>query len=607
MKVGEIMDFRRNWVVFCLLGVTLLISSCGAEEEKKTAHLEEGNAFLVKGELRDAEKAFLRAIALDNRYKEAFVQLGIVQMRRGELRAAFASFTTAAEIDPRDLDVQLRLATFHMLGRDFSHALRILNNVLANDPGNIEALFLKGSLMVQQKKLHQATTLFRKIIELDSSQVRAYLALVKTLAVLGKTDDIIPLLHAAIDENPHTLDLKLALVDRYLGMDKITDAKGVLLDALQHDPGNPHLQEILGTFYFRIGQMDMAESAYKEAVRLSPMQVGPLMHLARFYDLSGNEAQAARTYEQALQIAPGNVQVLDTVSRFYAHANKLELAEKYVVRALEANPSFLPSRILQTELALDRGDFQTTLNLSDALLEDSQNLPKIDYLRGMALLAMGDLKEAQRALKAALDAWPRFVPARMGLARVLRDHGQPDQARAHALVVLGQVPADIESRLFLGTLAETRGDLAEAEKWYREILELDPGHGPAANNLAYILVGRDEHLGEALRLATLALEKMPDDPLVWDTMGLILLQLGKSAAALDYLVRSVDQNPENPLFLYHLGLAHFQERNMDQARQALSRALEGNATFQGQGQAREILDRLEADDGSTNVEAVTGE
>jgi tetratricopeptide (TPR) repeat protein len=156
MKFGEVMDFRRNWVAFCLLGVTLLIASCSAEEEKKTAHLEEGNAFLVKGELEDAEKAFLRAIALDNRYKEAFVQLGIVQMRRGEFRAAFASFTKAAEIDPQDLDVQLRLATFHMLGRDFPRALDILNNVLAKDPGNIEALFLKGSFMVQQKNLNQA-------------------------------------------------------------------------------------------------------------------------------------------------------------------------------------------------------------------------------------------------------------------------------------------------------------------------------------------------------------------------------------------------------------------------------------------------------------------
>jgi Tfp pilus assembly protein PilF len=449
--------------------------------------------------------------------------------------------------------------------------------------------------------------LFKKIIEFDSSQVRAYLALVKTLMILGESEEIAPMLHAAIEKNPQSLDLKLALVDRYLGMDKITEAKGVLLDALQHDPGNPNLQEILGTFYFRIGQMEMAESAYREAVKLSPTQVGPFMHLARFYDLNGNEDKAAQTYEQALKIAPGNVQVLDTVSRFYAHANKLELAEKYVTRALEANPSFLPSRILQTELALERGDFQTTLNLSQALLDDNQNLPKINYLRGMALLATDDLDEAEEAINAALAAWPRFVPARMGLAKVLLGRGKPDQARAHALVALDQSPSDIETRLFLGTLAETRGDLAAAEKWYREILELDPGYGPAANNLAYILVRQDAHLSEALKLATLALEKMPDDPLVLDTMGLILLRQGKAAAALDYLSRSVDQDPENPLFLYHLGLAHFQEHNLDQARQALAGALDLNATFQGQEHARDMLDRLEADDRSIRTEAMTGE
>jgi Tfp pilus assembly protein PilF len=399
----------------------------------------------------------------------------------------------------------------------------------------------------------------------------------------------------------------LALVDRYLNIHKITDAKGVLLDALQHDPGNPDLQEILGTFYFRIGQMAMAESAYREAVKLSPMQVGPLMHLARFYELNGSEDQAARTYEQALKIAPGNVQVLDTVSRFYAHAGKLELAEKYVARALEANPSFLPSRILQAELALQRGDFQTTLDLSRTLLDDGQNLPKVKYLRGMALLAAGNPEQAEQALTEVVEAWPRYVAARMGLAKVLFDQDKPDQARIHALAALEHSPSDIEIRLFLGSLAEARGDLAQAEKWYREILGLDPDYGPAANNLAYVLARRNDRLDEALELAALALQKMPDDPLVLDTMGLILLRRGESAAALEYLTRSVDGDPENPLSLYHLGLAHFREKNREEARQALSRALERNATFQGQEDARKILERLAKDEGVNGTEALSGE
>ena len=601
------MDLKRKWVAVCLLGVTLFVSACGRDEEKKTSHLEEGNALLVKGEFEDAEKAFLQAIALDNRYKQAYVQLGIVQMRRGDLRAAFASFTKAAELDPKDMDVQLRLATFHMLGRDFTSALRILDHVLAKDPGNTEALFLKGSLMAQRKALKQARGLFKKIIELDPSQVRAYLALVKTQVVLGETGDVVRVLHGAIEKNPHALDLKLALVDRYLSLDKIADAKGVLLDALQHDPGNPKLQEILGAFYFRIGQMSMAESASKEAVKIAPMEVRPLMHLARFYNLNGDEDKAGQTYARALELAPDNVQVLDTVSRFYAHSGKVAEAEKYVALALEANPSFLPSRILQTELALEKGDFDTTLQCAQALLDEGKNLPKINYLKGMALLAKGDAQAAQPALEQAVQAWPRFVGARMGLAEALLDLGKSDQARSQALVILKQAPENLEARLLLGTLADAAGDLDGAKEYYLDALQLDPTYAPAANNLAYILVRQGGDLDEALRLATIALEKMPDDALVLDTVGLIHLRRGEPELARGYLVRSVAKDANNPVFLYHLGLAHFEQGDTGKAGELLAGALAFNATFDGEEHARSILTTIWSQGSVNGSEGTTGE
>lgn len=587
------MNSRKTWVAVCLLGVSLLVTAaCTREEEEKISYFNQGNELLLNGEFADAEKAFLQAIALDDQYKDAYVQLGIVQMRRGALKKAFDSFTRAATIDPADMDVQLRLATFHMLGRNLPEAMNILDRVLARDPQNIEALFLKGSLLAQKKDLSRAKALFTRIIDLDCSQVRAYLALVKTQILLGETSEIVPTLHAGISNNPHSLDLKLALVDRYLSLDKIVDAKGVLLDALQHDPGNPRLQEILGAFYFRIGQMAMAESAYKEAVKLSPGQVRPLMHLARFYDLTGKEDQAAQIYDQALEMAPANVQVLDTVSRFYAHAGKLEQAEHYVLMALDANPSFLPSRILQTELALKKGDFDTALSLAQTLLDQGKELPKIHYLKGMCLLALKQYVPAVVSLEQAVKVWPRFVAARLGLARALFHAGESSQARAQAMVVLQQTPDNLDAILLLGNLADGRGDLDEAARYYQQALTINAGYAPAANNLAYVLMRQERDLDRALDLASMALKEMPEDAQILDTLGLIHLKRGEPRQAAEYLARSVAKDSHNPAFLYHLGIARWQQGNRDEALDLLTRALDTNATFRGHDHAREVVNLL---------------
>ena len=583
---------NKRFIVVCLLGFTLFIGACSSDEEKKSTYYDEGRAFLAQGELEDAEQAFLKAISMDARYGDAYIKLGVTKMRQGDLRAALVAFSKAAEIDPQNIHVQLRLATFYMLGREFPKALNVLDAVLERSPDNTEALFLKGSLMAQKKSLHQARDIFQKIILLDSSQVRAYLALVKIKSLLGETDDLIPLLRTAMEHNPHALDPKLALVDRYLIQGKVAEAKAVLLDALQHDPGNPDLQGIMGSFYFRIGQMSMAESAYKEAVRLAPAELKPLMALARFYALTGDEEHAAASYAKGVELAPENVQVLDTVSRFYAHVGKADLAEKYVNMALEANPAFLPSRLLQMELALKQAHFDEVVQRANALVAQGKKLPNIYYLRGMAHLGKGESEKAEADLLHAVSEWPGHISARIGLARVFFSRNEYKKAHVQAKAVLALAPRNLDARLLLGSIADTQGDFNLADQYYRDALKINPGFGPAANNLAYLLVKQNGDLDEALLLARRALETMPEDLGVLDTLGWIYYKRGAFDAAAPLLAKSAASDPLNPVFSYHLGMVYLKQGKTLLAREALKQALGVSKEFIGAHEAQERLDEL---------------
>lgn len=584
---------NKRFIAVCLLGFTLFIGACSSDEEKKSTYYDEGSALLAQGELEDAEQAFLKAISMDARYGDAYIKLGVTKMRQGDLRAALAAFSKAAEIDPQNIHVQLRLATFYMLGREFPRALHVLDAVLEKSPDNTEALFLKGSLMVQKKSLQQAKNIFQKIIVLDSSQVRAYLALAKIKSLLGETDDLIPLLRTAMERNPHALDPKLALVDRYLVLGRVAEAKAVLLDALQHDPGNPDLQGIMGSFYFRIGQMTMAESAYKEAVRLAPGELRPLMALARFYVLNGDEEHAAASYGQGVELAPENVQVLDTVSRFYAHFGKADLAEKYVDMALEANPEFLPSRLLQMELALEQGRFGEIVQRADILVAQGKKLPNIYYLRGMAHLGLRESAKAEKDLRHAVSGWPGHIGARIGLARIFFAQMEYKEARIQADAVLALAPRNLDARLLLGSIADAQGNFSLADTYYRDALKINPGYGPAANNLAYLLAKQGGNLDEALLFARRALETMPEDSGVLDTLGWIYYKRGAFDTAEPLLAKSVASDPCNPVFSYHLGMVYSKLGKDSLARKALEQALGVSKNFTGAHEAQVQLNALE--------------
>ncbi len=93
-------------------------------------------------------------------------------------------------------------------------------------------------------------------------------------------------------------------------------------------------------------------------------------------------------------------------------------------------------------LALRPGDIPPAASASQYVLEVS------------ALEETGHLAEARRAYSAAVERWPRYSTARLGLANTLY----------------------------------ASGELAEAEEALRRLLAIDPEHAAARNNLAHVLM-----------------------------------------------------------------------------------------------------------------------
>ena len=124
----------------------------------------------------------------------------------------------------------------------------------------------------------------------------------------------------------------------------------------------------------------------------------------------------------------------------------------------------------------------------------------------------------------------------------------------------------------VATILQLQKNTAEAQKRYERILDIDPRAAVAANNLAWIYAEQGANLDVALQLAQTAKSVAPNSPEINDTLGWIYVKKDLATLAVDPLRKSVDADPKNASYLYHLGLAYERTGDRRKATDALERA-----------------------------------
>jgi tetratricopeptide (TPR) repeat protein len=184
------------------------------------------------------------------------------------------------------------------------------------------------------------------------------------------------------------------------------------------------------------------------------------------------------------------------------------------------------------------------------------------------------------------------MKAYYALAGLYLSENQQDRAIAQYEALLDVNPKQASAHMLLATIydLQKRSDLSE--KHYRAALDVNPNFIPAANNLAYILADQDKDLNEALNLARLAKEKLPDDPNVMDTLGWVYYKKGLYDSAIGEFTDCLEKMPDNPTVIYHLGMAYYKKGDLENARAELERALKLDKNFTGANEAKRVLAEL---------------
>ncbi len=126
--------------------------------------------------------------------------------------------------------------------------------------------------------------------------------------------------------------------------------------------------------------------------------------------------------------------------------------------------------------------------------------------------------------------------------------------------------------LNLGNFYEATGDVATAERYYRDAIEVDGLFLPAKMNLAVLLsgTGRDD---EAETLLREVLEDYPEQHDAAYSLALVLVASGRRDEALVYFDQAAEGLPRRSRIHYNRGLLLAQMGRDEDAEAALSRAL----------------------------------
>jgi tetratricopeptide (TPR) repeat protein len=246
--------------------------------------------------------------------------------------------------------------------------------------------------------------------------------------------------------------------------------------------------------------------------------------------------------------------------------------------------------MLLAQAAEQRGDFAAAESWL-ARVDNPQRALEVQVRRASLLARQGRIDDARELVRRAPERNPEDARAKLlAEAQVLRE--VKNWAEAYAVLAsANQRFADDADLIYeQAMMAEKIDNLVSMERLLRRVIELKPDHAHAHNALGYSLAERNLRLAEAKVLIQRALELLPGDPFITDSLGWVEYRLGNNAEALRLLQAAYKTRPDTEIAA-HLGEVLWAIGQRDEARRIWAEAKQRDAA---NDVLRETLARLKA-------------
>ena len=442
---------------------------------------------------------------------------------------------------------------------------------------------LEARLARQFRDVDDAVAVYERAIAVAPARFETWRGYVDLMLREGRTDDAAAIADRALAAVGETPDVAMMIAQTRSTGD-LGDLNEVLR-ILESQAANPDARRLAGLLRDARdrGELDNPKGLADFAARAPDALPIQLLSIRRLQEL-GDHAGAASIATRAMGIFPRQSEPARLASISYAaignHAELLRAAEAWRARAFPRPPE---ADLAVAQAALGLGQPERALAELEPQLAEAKANPEQGHSLGVlniaarALLALNREPECRDLLTPLLATSPSvrvqvWIPlalegarsaeaalAWLDAARVHSSEASEERLvlanaflslapryHANALAILDRAKSVLEAYLatdgpspgvaheILGVTLHTRGDIAGAERCYREAVRLDPTRADAMNNLAFLLLDRPDALDESLALARAAVAAAePPTPARLDTLALALRRKGERLDAAD--------------------------------------------------------------------------
>jgi tetratricopeptide (TPR) repeat protein len=482
---------------------------------------------------------------------DAATAKGSFESEFGQPVTAVADFTAAITASPGNPRPWRAWAAADLRRRDWSAVADVTGRGLHQLPGDKPLTALAAA--AEKFKSAGDDAAFSPLIDAVAADPTDS-ATAATVAALTSVPD----LTAVVSRHPDFWPARSALVRRLMALGRYHDAADSAAVAANQSPSDPAPAELLTSVWATAGRWENARAAAVDWKSRTPANTEPAdlaiavadLHLGRGQEavdlLSPYLAAAQDSVGKSPDAAPGSAVVIDTLARALVATGRTDKAASLLEEPAKKSAAW---RGRWLRIIGDESDSPASAG------------PQIDRVE--SLMPAGSVRQRL----AVADTWYR-----------LADRFNDTASAGRAMDVLDPLtdaahPA-VDVLVLLGAVKQQLGDLPAAESADRAALALAPNLPAVRNNLAQVMLLRDEDPAAAEALARSAMTAEPTSAAARETLGESLLRQNRLDDARAQFTAAIDLDAQNVPALAGLAEVEQKSNHPEQAAASLRAARE---------------------------------
>jgi tetratricopeptide (TPR) repeat protein len=264
-------------------------------------NLEAGQAAMQRGQLEEAEKNFLKIVAIAPQDLRAHVNLGVIYMRQKKWKRALEELRTSEKLAPQIPGIRFNIGLVYYRQGQYHQAIAPFESVLRDQADWTQARHLLGLCYLRDERFADSTGALEPLWAQMNSDSSYLYELALSAGKAGKRDLEERALTRLLDVVQESAGLHLTIGKAYLSRGDDDLALAELEKAAVMNPKLPMLHYHLGIVYKRKHEFEKAKEEFLQDVAIEP-------DVAYSYDELGaiclgldQNDEARRYFEQALQ------------------------------------------------------------------------------------------------------------------------------------------------------------------------------------------------------------------------------------------------------------------------------------------------------------------